>query len=134
MLAAVTNDDSALVGEPREIASKRLRRVGGNANFEVLFHADARPVVRKIAQAPQTAAAHGFGFAGGVVGRRKSPSRLSVSLFRKNLKVVGPEFEKELQKPSSARLPVSNESPLSGFLISSSGVSAATLPARRPKT
>lgn len=63
MLTAVPDDDSALVGEPREIASKRLRRVGGNANFEVLFHADARPVVGKVAQASQTAASHGFGFA-----------------------------------------------------------------------
>ena len=134
MLPAVPDDNLALVGVSYETASKRLGRVSTHPDLEVLFHAGRRPVVEELPQTPEIAVAHGFGFAGGVVGRRKRPSRLSVSLFRKNLKVVGPEFEKELQKPSSARLPVSNESPLSGFLISSSGVSAATLPARRPKT
>ena len=43
MLAAVTNDDSALVGEPREVAAQCLRGVGGNPDLEVLLHANLRP-------------------------------------------------------------------------------------------
>ena len=54
VLPAVPDYDSALIGEPRKIATKRLRRVGGNADLEVLFHADRRPVVGKVAQAPET--------------------------------------------------------------------------------
>lgn len=64
MLPADPDHDSLLIGEPREVATKRLRRVGGDADFEVLFYADLLPVVGELAQAPETTAPHGLGLAG----------------------------------------------------------------------
>ncbi len=72
MFPAVTDDDSALVGEPREVAAKRLRRIGGNPDLEVLLHANLRPVVRELAQTPEASPTNRFRLAGGVLGGRKN--------------------------------------------------------------
>ena len=72
MLAAVPDDQSALFGEPRKVATKRLRGVGGNPDLEVLLHANLRPVVRELAQTPEASPTNRFRLAGGVLGGRKN--------------------------------------------------------------